>query len=390
MLEETPLLTYHHAVNTILVERLARLEPRGSSGIVHAAGAIVQIHSNPAFGWYIAKAFARARAMFPTTVIGRDRWLFQAYLMHLNPAASFDPSVLEAYHLSQQPISKTLKALLVAGLGKPVDTHLDIVAEKTGISRRTVEAFEVLFFNVLDRCEDGLYLSEIVYPEGHQVEFDEDYFESTPVEALLLRAAYNYRDIDLVSHLAGLDDASFVKELAALPDAEAKLQAQCIGNALFMSQLGMLNQRSAGMQRATQLLAAGRPPRNKANEADEQEAYDISGELAASLAAIPPITDADRQDVRAASRPGRSYWSDDTGMIYPIDPPEEESNSKHSVDCPADPVTWFPEPVHALWRNKDHDVPVILVARMSEAGLPDYYLTDKKTGIPASEVVFGN
>lgn len=386
MLEETPLLTYHHAVNTKLVERLARLEPRGSSGIAHAAGAFVQIHSNPAFGWHIAKTFARARMPFPTTVIGRDRWLFQAYLMHLNPAASFDPSVLEAYHLSQQPISKTLKALLVAGLGKPVDTHLDIVAEKTGISRRTVEAFEVLFFNVLDRCEDGLYLSEIVYPEGRQVEFDEDYFESTPVEALLLRAAYNYRDIDLVSHLAGLDDASFVKELAALPDAEAKLQARCIGNALFMAQLGMLNQRSVGMQRATQLLAAGPHPHHTGKEADGHAFYDIAAGLAAFLAALPPITETDHRDACAASRPGRSYWSDDSGMVYPIDPTDEESTEP--IDSNADPMTWFPEPVQALWRNKDHDVPVILLARMSQPGLPDHYLTDTKTGIPTSEVVF--
>lgn len=38
--------------------------------------------------------------------------------------------------------------------------------------------------------------------------------------------------------------------------------------------------------------------------------------------------------------------------------------------------------------NKDHDLPVILVAIMSQPGLPDHYLTDTKTGIPTSEVVF--
>ncbi len=59
-------------MNAKLVERLARLEPRDSLGIAQEAGAFVQIYSNPAFGWHIARAFARARVMFPVTVIGRD------------------------------------------------------------------------------------------------------------------------------------------------------------------------------------------------------------------------------------------------------------------------------------------------------------------------------
>jgi hypothetical protein len=150
-------------------------------------------------------------------VLGRDHWLFRAYMMHLNPSAYHDPDVDAAYYLSQQATtSAKLKAMLIAGLSEPVDAHLDIVAEKTGISRRTVEAFEVLFFNVLDRHEDGLYLSEIVYPEGRQVEFAENYFESAPISDLLLRAAYNHRDVDLVAHLSGLDDASFVAALGKL------------------------------------------------------------------------------------------------------------------------------------------------------------------------------
>jgi hypothetical protein len=50
----------------------------------------------------------------------------------------------------------------------------------------------------------------------------------------------------------------------------------------------------------------------------------------------------------------------------------------------------FPQPVTAIWRNKDSDKPVVLVGKMSAPGLPDHFLTDKNTGIPASEVLFGN
>ncbi len=379
-------------MNAKLVERLARLDPRASSGIVQEAGAFVRVHSDPAFGWNITRAFARARLTFPVTVIGRDHWLFKAYLMHLNPTDRFNPSVLEAYHLSRQPgTSGKLKALLMAALGLPTSPHLNLVAEVTGIHRRTIEAYEILFFNILDRHRDGLYLSSLAYPAGRQVELDEDYFETTPIPDLLLRAAYNHRDFGLVSHLVGQDDASLVKELAALHDggAEAKLENQIMGNALVIAKAGLLNEQpSAGLQRATALLAAKRPQPDKANDAPGQTPFDMSGELAAALAALPPITDADRREMRAASRPGQSYWHDDAGNIMAFDPPHAVPNSSQSVDCSSDPLVMFPEPVTAIWQNSDADQPVILVGRMSAPGFPDHYLNSNGIGIPVSQVIF--
>ncbi len=90
-------------MNRELVEQLARLETRDSSRFDQRARAFVSIHSNPAFGWHVARAFALARKTFPTTVIGRDRWLFSAYLMHLNPAAYGRCEVEAAFEISQQP-----------------------------------------------------------------------------------------------------------------------------------------------------------------------------------------------------------------------------------------------------------------------------------------------
>jgi hypothetical protein len=376
-------------VNAKLVERLARLEPRDSFGIAQEAGAFVQIYSNPAFGWHIARAFARARMTFPVTVIGRDHWLFSAYLMHLDPVAFRHGDVETAFQISQQPgVSARLKAMLMAGVGHPVDAHLNLVAEKTGIPRRTVDAFEILFFNVLDRQQDGLYLSSLAYPDGPLVELDEDYFETTPIADLILRAAYNHRDLELVSRLAGMTEADCKKELPALRNLEAELEARIFGNALLIAKLGILNQPSVGLQRATQLLASGRSRKSKPVEVENQKPHDIAGELAAALASLPPITDAERESLQAAARPGQSYWSDENGKVSSLDAPETASDPAQTADCPARHMTWFPEPVRALWKNKYHDVPVILVAIMSQHGLPDHYLTDTKTGIPASEVVF--
>lgn len=379
------------AVNSKLVERLARLEPTEPSGTPQGASAFSHLHQNAAFGWHIARAFARARVRFPVTVLGRDHWLFQAYLLHLNLSKGFDPCVLEAHQLNQQSgRSAKLKALLIAGLGSPVDAHLELVAEKTGIPVRTVAAFEILFFNVLDRHQDVFYISNIVYPEGRMVEFDEDYFETTPIQDLILRVAYNSRDIDLVEHLAGMESADCMKALTALRDGEATLEKQIIGNALLMAKAGMLNQRSVGFQRATTLLAAKHhPPLNTTTDVDGQKAHDLATELASALAAMPTITEVDRQELRAAFHPGRSYWSDDTGKINAFDDDVEVANTSQSV-TPSTPMVWFPKPVSAVWRNKDSDRPVILIARMSEPGLPDHYLTNEKSGIPVSEVFFEN
>jgi len=393
MLEGIPPLAYSHAVDAKLVTRLARLEPRDSHGIAQEAGAFVQIHSNSAFGWHIARAFARARLMFPVTVIGRDHWLFSAYLMHLNPVAYRRSDVETAFQISQQPgLSAKLKAMLMTGLGDPIDAHLNLVAGKTGIPRRTVEAFEILFFNVLDRHQDGLYLSSLAYPDGRLVELDEDYFETTPIADLILRAAYNHRDLELVLRLAGMTEADCKKELTALRDCEAKLEAQIFGSALLIAKLGIVNQPSVGLQRATQLLASGRSRKSKPVEMENQKPHDTAGELATALAAIPPLTDAERREMHAAARPSRSYLHDDEGNITACDFSDVVplTPASQAVADPPEPLVMFPAPINGIWRNKDFDQPVTLIGRMSEPGLPDHYLTADKNGIPVSEVFFEN
>lgn len=391
MLEGNPPLTYPQAVNAKLVERLARLEPRASSGIAQEAGAFVQVHSDPAFGWNIARAFARARMTFPVTVIGRDHWLFSAYLMHLDPVAYRRSDVETALQIFQQPgVSGKLKAMLMAGVGHPVDAHLNLVAEKTGIPRRTVDAFEILFFNVLDRHQDGLYLSSLAYPDGRLVELDEDYFETTPIADLILRAAYNHRDLELVLRLAGMSEADRKKELTALRDREAKLEARIFGNALLIAKLGILNQPSVGLQRATQLLASGRSRKSKPAQAESQTPHDIAGELAAALAAIPPLTDAERREMHAAARPSRSYLHDDDGNLTTHDYSDLAPPASQAVADPPEPLVMFPAPINAIWQNSDADQPVILVGRMSAPGFPDHYLNSNGIGIPVSEVIFEN
>ena len=380
-------------MDATLIQRLTRKDPEFlKADFAERAKLGLQVYLKPAFGWLIAASCARAGVPFPETLTGRDKWLFRAYMMQLNSSTYYDPHVEEAYHLSQQATGATLKAMIIVGLGDPVSEHLAIVAEKYGTSRDTVEAFEILFFNVLDRPQDGLYISNIVYPEGRTVEFEEDYFQSTPISDLILRASYNYRDIDLVLRLAGMEGESCAEELVALHNlsGQTELENKIVANALLMAQLGLLNQPSVGIQRAVTLLATSRHSRSKVNDVGSHKAYDSGAELATALDANPPITATDCQDSRKASGPrDRNYRRDEKGVVFAAGDSNEPHNSPQSAAF-LEPMVRFPKPVAAIWHNKDFDKPVSLVARMSEPGLPDHYLTTENTGIPVSEVIFEN
>jgi hypothetical protein len=342
----------------------------------------------------MANTYAQERKTFPLMVIGRDRWLFIAYMAILNPALHSSRDVEDAREIRLSPsLSAKLNAMLMAGLGKPADEHLSLVAEKTAIPKPTVEAYEILFFNVLDRPRDSLYISHVVYPDSRVVELDEDYFDKTPIADLLLRAAFNHRDIDLVLRLTGMTDEACRQELATLGEQQKQLETSIMGNALLMSKMGLLNQRSAGLNRASTLLAASSASPTSVNPPEPEVPHDLAGELAAALASVPPLTPKDRADLRAAARPGSSYWQDEEGNIMPVDFAEFSPNPRPPASAPSTPFApfvKFPDPVSGIWRNKDSDNPVVIVARISEPGLPDHYLTAEGVGLPVSEVFFGN
>ncbi len=216
------------------------------------------------FGYYIALQFANRRLPFPLALTGRDQWIYRAYLMKLDPWANYDRNVAEAYHLAQYVkdtpnLSQHLKALLLSF--KSYDTprqHLQAVHVKTGVPLATLDAFEILFFNVIDRREDSLYLASEVYPDTRLVEFDDNYLKTSTHSDLLKRVAYNHRDMDLTAYLAGIGDHTYLKRLAASDDREADLTRFLMGNGLILAHTSLLNQRSIGMSRVSTLLAASR------------------------------------------------------------------------------------------------------------------------------------
>ena len=216
------------------------------------------------YGWYIALQFANRGLEFPVMLQGRDDWVHKAYLLRVDPWKNYDKHVLEAYHLAQfvngaPNLRQHLKAMLLSFRAESdADSHLNEVSLKTGVSVRTLDAFEILFFNVIDRRNDALYLAQEVYPDTRLVEFDENYLRNSTHEDLIKRVAYNHRDMGLTAYLAGLGDHTFLRKLAASEDRESELTRFLMGNGLLLAHTSLLNQRTIGMNRASTLLAAAR------------------------------------------------------------------------------------------------------------------------------------
>lgn len=335
----------------------------------------MHLHTNPGAGWLIAEKFAAKRLLFPMPLIGRNVIVSRAYLHILNPGTGSDRVVDEARRLFIGPQSGVVKALLMAGLGTKPEEHLKVVASKTGIPLEVVSAFEILFFNILDRSEDGLYLSSIAYPHGRPVTFNKTYFKDASLDDLLLRAAYDKRDVDFVEYLSGLEPSHFQKALKESKRMERELTEKIFSNAQVQVNAGLVNQKSVGINRAAKLLEPARRKKQVAPCLEVSVDFDLGEQLNAFL----------DQAKNWDQWPAPKVATPQPPVVVEI---PKSSGSRTKAGKKGDRIDYFPVPRKGIWRNKDADKPVVVVAVMSSPGMPDHYLTEEKSGIPVSEVEF--
>ena len=244
----------------------------GSKLHQRASQSFIAQYMLPAFGWHAAVTFAQAKAPFPVPMLGRDHWVYRAYLTQLDPDTYFDKTVSMAYNLQFQDsgevtLAAKLQSMLLSYnctskdpdvIARTTYTHLEYVANYLGLPYDLVEAYEILFFNIIDRTNDALFISHEVYPGTRFVEFQETYFTHTSIRDMVRRAGYNHRDTDMTAYLIGIGDRKFVGDLASRPDREEELSKHFMGNGLIMARANLLNHRSIGLSRATTLIAAAR------------------------------------------------------------------------------------------------------------------------------------
>lgn len=258
------LLSAHDPSSRVLRVPTGQLSVWNSSSLAQGVERFLARYRNTNFGWYIAGQFAHYGTKFPVPLYKRDQWVFKAYLMRADPKNHWDETISDAFHIAQRTkgvgIGDTMlkTTILSMSQGENVDDQIKRIAGHLGLPVALVEAYECLFYNVLDRRADAVYITQEVYPETRLVEFSDSYLQSATLVDLIKRSGYNNRDINLSSYLLGIGDQSYLAKIAARPDRESELTKYMMGNGLMLTRANLLNQRSVGMSRVSTLLAASR------------------------------------------------------------------------------------------------------------------------------------
>ena len=201
------------------------LSAQQESDILHYANC----HKNLKFGWDFAATLAKSSAPFPALLHGDDLVVWRAYRFIKEGTA--DAVVEGAVAIENLSEWKTLRGQIRSLLVAP-DVDCSFVASKFGMRLDVVKAYEKLFFNVLDRKEDHIWLANIIFPEGRIAEAFEDYLQKSSIDDLMLRAGYS-KGVQHVLYAtglgrhpyAGLDAAAGAADLDAMFMADGCLYA---------------------------------------------------------------------------------------------------------------------------------------------------------------------
>lgn len=245
-------------------------EPSPYTGLDADCSRFALVYSDPAFGWKFARIVADFNLPFPAQVEGDDEILYRAWLYRLNPRRYRDQNVIRALELTSPAMSNIafkLRALLV-----PRDSTIERVAAITGLEPQLIRTYELLFFNILDRKSDAVYLNQLVYPRGRMEEYFEGYLQSSSFEQLLRRAGVT-NGLSDVSFLAGFNN-DLVESITSA-DSAKQLEARLMANGFILARNGWVNQTQnvAALDHSRQLIAAGKIGGDQSSSTASEIAY---------------------------------------------------------------------------------------------------------------------
>lgn len=211
------------------------------------------VYSDLAVGWKIAQRIAELDIPFPAFVEGSDLYLRNAYLYCLNPDKYKCKYVSHARYLAaNHKLSDPINGLLLCG-----DMSYANIAIELNLDPNVVAAYEKLFFNVVDRHMDHMFIRNVVYPHGRLVEMYENYLENEELGNILKRVGFNNGKDDVL-HFAGFR-SGLLNSLAS-QNMPVKLESIIMANGYLLAKNGWANQRehAAGLISARNLIAAAK------------------------------------------------------------------------------------------------------------------------------------
>lgn len=210
-------------------------------------------YKNLRFGWDLVSDLVRTGQPMPSVIEGDDLWLWRAY-MHLK--GHYDSAVDGALRITFSRSSWLRQQLQNCFVNKLV-THAD-VAKTFNLPLGVVQAYEKLFYNLVDRREDTKFLAETVYPDTRMVELFEHYLQDETFGNLLMRTSYNNGMRELL-YFVGMSEGSPYDMLRGHESA-TRLEALIMAQGYLLTKSGFGNQRShaALLGRSQQLLTAAK------------------------------------------------------------------------------------------------------------------------------------
>lgn len=235
-----------------LVPRQApALDPHGLGQVRHDS--IARLLNAPDVGCRVVDAFIQCGKPLPVEI--HNPWLNRLYDYRSSesedPFGDFDIVQILGMRSTEEVYPALLKAYLLAP-----DIPFEHIAAHLSISVNLVEGFHTLFFNVRPRLQEPMFISSLLYPNGRQQEFQEDYLATANWEIILLRSAF-HRDFKAFFYLMGLQRRARTHDTAsALEQVEAIIMNNAIVSA---DHLGGLNQRHAvGFMNAKNIISSAK------------------------------------------------------------------------------------------------------------------------------------
>ena len=201
-----------------------------------------------AFCWHFIKSYQGRNK----DIVVQEDYMTRAYNYlyrnvrdpELEQAIAYD-SILDPFY------KNSIKSMLfVEGIS------IDVIAKKLGVAKNIIYLYEKLFFNILDRKDEHMFIASLVYPESRMEELDPRYLEKVNWSSVARRSAYNNGAAEAMA-VIGFKNTHIMEGSAE--DNSVRLEGAIMANAYFLVKNGFANSRTAvGLSNAKNLIAAAK------------------------------------------------------------------------------------------------------------------------------------
>jgi hypothetical protein len=251
----------------------------------------VTVYKDLKFGWNYIQFLIRNNLQAPQFLMDNDV-LYRAYKFEkygepdqeIMMAISFD-------HPSQQYFQTVIQSFLLCK-----EATYEAVAKKTDLPVNVLKCFAELFYNVMGRKDEHLWLASQVYPETRVVEMKDNYAKTASTADLLRRAGFN-SGMEHVEFFSGL--RSDILTTGDMANAASKLENALMINGYMLASGGFLNtSNTSGIHQARTLIAAEKQGGSESSGAEDHGLISMGDSLMNELSHYGSTIADERREAR--------------------------------------------------------------------------------------------